>query len=226
MKYNLATVLSDNNAVNTDRISGIIKRLSKFTGRNLLTIVCSSHILEIALKKAYNGNRVVLAIVQVINEINSLFFKYGHIKLDFMLNIQTKFSIKMHRISKVSKTRWVASHRNLLEKVTKSWLCFVYMLLHLVETVSDVQQQNIAKIDELKKTLTGQHFLANIHFHLDVISTDFSLTTQYDGAKIVSLNKVLNLVIHKLAYLRDHPGSNLQKYLDNVFSLHSATAPI
>lgn len=122
----------------------------------------------------------------------------------------------MHRISKVSKTRWIASHINLLSKVSQSWLCFVYSLLHLDQNAPEIKIEHKQKIIELLKTLRGKNFLINVHFHLDVtaILTEFSLTTQYDTAIIVSLKKVLNLVIKNLTFLRSPPQNRIQ-VLDN-----------
>ena len=159
---------SDGASVNLGRRSGFVKKLDEFVGgRNLYSVWCMLHRLELAIKAAIKENPNINTIDDIITILTKFYNSRSYKRKAHLRAHALRENLDLYELHYAFRERWVMSDYTAVKAVVKGWQLFVSNLAD-IQTESDFRSDwDIAK--GIENQLVSRSFVLCIHFLFDLL---------------------------------------------------------
>ncbi|MGI9555573.1 MAG: hypothetical protein ACR2M9_01815, partial [Cyanophyceae cyanobacterium] len=210
---------SDGASVMTGHRGGLGKLLGDAFGKQLYSIHCAPHKLQLAIGHSYEVDGLKFLKTDIESTVNSIYSFYNRnaVKRKASLrNTAEALNEKLYELNYIFKIRWVSSEYGALERINRNYVVI------LTNMVAILASPDFANDDDTRNTATALsnrmlniRFKAIMLFLMDVLNLlkVESLRLQATSGTLIGLEKYRNELLQSIRKLVHENGPALTEFL-------------
>ena len=218
MREKLVATGTDGAAVMLGKKGGLVRKLAEKYNKDLFTIHCHAHKLELAIGKCFEALPFLKNNFEsTINELYSFFAGHSVKRHAHLVSVALELDVQLKQLSYINPVRWVASELSALQRVHSNFKPILYSLTEIVaKDNSNFDQATKNKGMHLFEILTETRFVAILLFLQDVLGAlkEVSLHYQRSEAVVIGQEVLRQELLETVELFKRQDGVNLKLFLD------------
>lgn len=213
---------ADGASVNFGKYKGVLTQM-KDQGRPwMLMIHCANHRIELAVKEAFNINK--------LNEVDQFYTtnfyllrNSGKLKSE-VAECAKALGITYYNISKITGTRFVGHRRRGFQNILESWPAYITAYENYIADDKGSNATTKAKVSGLLKKFKSYEFLLTIATYLDMLEMVVPVSKIFESNDLLpySVNSIIDQTTSELNENIDEIGGDLE-FLDSYVGRYSVS---
>lgn len=216
LKRNLVGFGADGASVNLGRKGGFIVKLNEFVGgREIYSVWCMPHRLELAIKAALKANPGMYIVDEAITALTNFYNSRSYKRKAHLRNHAMAENLDLYELHFAFRERWIMSDYTAIRAVIKGWALFVSDL-EQIQTEPEFQKDwDIAK--GILKLIKSRTFVISLHFLFDLLEglKKFSTIAQQSAGVLIGKEQFRLDLLEFIMELKESNGAHLTALLTN-----------
>lgn len=185
LKDNVVGFGSDGASVNLGRRGGFVIKLQEFLRKNLYTIWCMSHRLELSIKAAIKANPDMSKIDDTITELTNFYNSKSYKRKAHLRSHAIQENVDLYELHFAFRERWVMSDFTAVRAVLFGWKLFVSDLESIQHDIKF--EKDWVRAKGIQNKITSRSFVLSLHFMYDLLDglKKYSLLAQESAGILI-----------------------------------------